>query len=464
MPAANPRLKERNILEGNLFINLLIFALPIIFSNLIDVFYTAADMMIVGLSGKEGAVGSIGSCASMINMIVGLTSGFSLGANVVVGRAIGARDDKGVERAVHASVAIAIVCGLLSATAGILFCRRILIMLGDEGHILDMATAYCRIYFAGLPFGMVANFCNNIYRAKGNTKIGFVVTGISGALNVALNLLFVVVFDMNVVGVALATRLSSVFTATVLMWNLCHETDASRFSFRKMRFHAEETKEVFRVGVPSSLQSGITHFSLMLVQGAVNSVNNLVCPGGSYVLDGHAAGSSLESFVSNAYSAITSATVTFASQHYGAGRLRRIKKVMGNAYLISAMICVLGCALLLTLNSTLAGFYVTDPRAVEVVLLRNSVMAPFFCAIAFAGINAAVMRSIGYPTASMAVSILGLCLFRIAWVTFIFPHYQTLSNIYWSYPVSWTATCLAGIIMVNVLLNKKIKKAESIGG
>ena len=464
MTAATPRLKQRNILEGNLFKNMLLFALPIVFSNLVDVFYTAADMMIVGLSGKEGAVGSIGSCTAMINMIVSLQSGFAMGANVAVGRAIGARDDERVERAVHTSIAIAVFSGLALALLGMLLCRRILILLGDEGHILDMATDYCLVYFAGLPFGVLAVFCNAIYRAKGNTKIGMTILSISGALNVLLNLFFVVVCDMNVVGVALATRLSSVFTASVFLWKLCHEKDVSRFSFRKMRFHSDEGKEVIRVGIPSSIQSSITHFSLMLVQGAVNSVNNLVCPGGSYVLDGHAAGSSLESFVSNAYSAISTATMTFVSQHYGAGKLKRIRAVQHNAYLISFMICAVGATLLLTCNDVLARFYVSDPRAIDVVLLRNSIMAPFFCAIAFAGINASVMRSIGYSTASMMVSMLGLCLFRVLWVSFVFPHFQTLTNIYWSYPISWSITAIIGVVMSHILLNKKIRNAELSGG
>ena len=456
------RTKQQNILEGNLFVNILLFAIPLILTNLLQMLYSAADMMIVGLSNVEGAVGAIGAAGSTVNMCVNLFIGFGIGATVGVANSVGAKDAAKTERVVHTSLLMAVLFGLLGCTAGQIVAEPLLRYLGAQENILYLSVLYCRWYFAGMPFLALANFAASIFRAKGDAKTPLWTLTASGFLNVLLNLLFVLGFKMSVAGVALATLLSSVFTAVVLLWLLHRDDGPCHVSFRRFRLCKTEMGQILRIGVPAGVQGVVIDFSHMLVQSALFALNNAA--GGSFILDGTGAGTNLNQFFAALYSAVGAACVTFVGQHIGAGKCRRVRKVLLNCSLLSTIMCTVLAVVMLGFNDFLAGLYVSDPRAVEVVWQRSIIMMPFYFLLAICGVHTAALQAMGKSTMATAISLLGMCAYRVVWMLLIYPHIGTLQGVYWSFPTSWVLTVAVAIPVTFTVLNKKIRETERLGG
>ncbi len=244
-----------NLLEGPLFSKILLFSLPLMATNLLQMLYTAADMMIVGMSGVEGAIGSIGTTGSFIHLVLHLFVGLSVGANVVVARNIGRNDQNRVENSVHTSILVGLFSGILCGLVGIIISRSFLAFLGDEGFVLDLATLYCRIYFAGVPFLALTNFQIAILRAEGDTRTPLYILAFTGLLNVGLNLLFVLVFHMSVDGVAIATVISNAVSTILLAIRLMNDSGMCRISLPKLKIDYSSMKEIFRDGLPAGIQA-----------------------------------------------------------------------------------------------------------------------------------------------------------------------------------------------------------------
>ena len=462
---ANQRLKQRNILEGPLLRNVIVFIIPLILTNLLQKLYHEADMIIVGMSGVEGALGAIGTTGAMNTLILNIAYGFGVGSNVCIARWIGAGDRRQVERAVHTAVLLSVICGLFFGVLGIVFCRPILILLGDEGRILDMATTYSSIYFCGAPFVMLTTFVAAIFRAKGDTKTPMKVLMMSGFVNVLLNLFFVLVCKMNVDGVSLATVLSNVVSSAVLLWLLHREEDSCRFDFKKLKLHKSSFLEIMRIGLPAGIQGALANLSKMTIQSSVLTMNHIMDPGGSFVIDGNTAGANIEGIAYTCSSSVYQATVTFVSQHYGAGKLERIKKVIGICCLVTVSMLVAASALIFIFKEPIIHLYVKDPRAVEVAALRLSIeMVPYFL-IGLYEVGVAFMRGLRRSTSSALISFVFTCVFRIGWLATVFPLYRDipggeagLSSIYVSYPISWLMAGIVAFIWGFTALNKEIKK------
>ena len=305
-----------DLLHGPIFPKILSFVLPLMLTNLLQSLYNAADMIIVGLSNVSGAIGAIGTTGAMINIIINLFAGFAVGSSVMVARSIGQGDPERTSLAVHTAMVVGIVTGLATMVLGLLISRPILIALGDEGHILELADLYTRIYFLGVPFTAVTNFLISIFRAKGDTKTPLWVLSATGILNVVLNLLFVVGFGMSVDGVSLATVISNAVSMVVLWIILARDKGWCRIELKKLRVDRYSLKEIIYNGLPAGLQGAIFSFSNMLIQGNIIAINNRLFPGGSEIIDGNAAGTNLEGFAYVAMNSVTQATVTFVSQHY----------------------------------------------------------------------------------------------------------------------------------------------------
>jgi len=447
-----------NLLEGNLFRKMLIFAFPLILTNLLQMLYNAADMIVVGMSDVPGALGSIGTTGAMINLILNLFIGFSVGANVVVARWIGAGEREETEKSVHTSLCVSVIFGLGGCLLGQLVCRPTLILLGDEGHILELATLYSRIYFAGAPFLSITNFCIAIFRAKGDTKTPLYVLSASGILNVLLNLFFVLVLGMSVDGVALATVIANVVSAVVLLWKLHKDDDWCRFYFQKLRLHKKAFLDILYVGIPAGIQGALFSLSNMLIQSSVTGINNRLYPGGSAVIDGNAAGGNIEGFAYTTTNAIYQASVTFTSQHYGAGKIKRIGKVMKNSYLITFLVSVLAGGLILLFKNFLIGLYVSEPAALDVAILRTDIMMSTYFLLAFMEVGSGVLRGMGRSITSTVVSLMGACVFRVVWILVIFPLFPTLECIYLSYPISWGLTAAVSFTCGQMVWRKELKR------
>lgn len=451
---------QANLLDGNLFLKMIQFVLPLMLTNLLQMLYNAADMIVVGLSGVSGALGAIGTTGAMINLILNIFMGFSVGANVVVARSIGAGERGETQRAVHTSLCVAVLSGLVGCTIGQLICRPTLIQLGDEGHILELATLYSRIYFAGAPFLAVTNFCIAIFRAKGDTKTPLFVLAFSGAVNVLLNLFFVLVCDMSVDGVSLATVLANVLSSVILVTKLMKDTGWCRLQLRKLKIHGKNLKDIIYVGIPAAIQGALFSISNMLIQSSIVRINNQMYPGGSAVIDGNAAAANLEGFAYTLSNAVATASVTFTSQHYGAGKIRRIAKVRWNSYLISLMVAILSVGTILIFQRPLIRLYVRDEAAIHAATIRNWIMLVPYFTLGFMETGSFILRGMGRSLSSTCITLLGACVFRVIWILTVFEANPTLECIYLSYPISWSLTAATQFVVGQIVWKKELRKKE----
>jgi len=454
--------QNATLLEGPLFSRIVRFVLPLICTNLLQMVYNAADMIVVGMSPVEGALGAIGTTGAMIALILNIFIGFSVGANVVVARWIGAGEEENTRRAVHTALCTAVFAGVIGCVLGQIVCRPILVMLGDEGHILELAVLYSRIYFFGAPFMSVTNFCIAILRAKGDTKTPLYVLSVSGLCNVVLNLFFVLFCDMSVDGVSLATALSNLLSAVILVVKLAREESWCRFEFRRLRIHVRSLLDILYVGIPAAVQSALFSVSNMTIQSAIIGINNTMYPGGSAVIDGNAAGSNLEGFCYTATNSVHQAAVTFTSQHYGAGKLKRIASVMKNCYLISCLVAIFCAGGILLFQKPLLGLYVDAPGAFEAALIRNKIMLTTYFLLAFMEIGTGLLRGLGKSVTSTVISLFGACVFRVLWINFVFPAFNSLQCIYISYPISWALTTVVSFVFFVYHWKKAIGRQESL--
>lgn len=450
-----------NMLEGPLFGKVFAFVLPLMITNLLQVCYSAADMIVVGLSGVDGAIGAIGTTTALINLVLNIFTGFGVGTGVVVARNIGRGDREATERSVHTSLLVGVCAGLLCMVIGLAVSRPVLHAMGDQGHILDLATLYTQIYFLGVPFMAAANFMIAILRAKGDTRTPLYILTFTGLLNVGLNLLFVLAFDMSVDGVAAATSISNAASAVLLAIRLTNEQSWCRLSFKRLRFHREELRDILRDGLPAAVQGALFSLSNMLIQSSIIGLNNATCPGGSDIIDGNAAGSSIENFIYTATNAVCQAAVTFTSQHYGARKFRRIGLVMRTCYLVTGIISVVGAALIIALRYPLIGLYVSSDMAVEAALARTyTLIGPYFT-LAFMEVGSGVLRGLARSMLSTTVTLVGCCLLRVVWVWTVFRIWPSLEIIYLSYPISWTVTAVAHFLCSMHVRRKCILRQEA---
>ncbi len=432
------------MLEGPLLGKVFLFALPLMATNLLQMLYNAADMIVAGMSGVEGAIGSIGTTGAMINFILNIFSGFAIGTNVVVARNIGRGDKEATEQSVHTSLVMAALFGAICAVVGLFVSRPVLKLLGDEGHVLELATLYTRIYFAGAPFLAVSNYMIAILRAKGDTRTPLYILTATGLLNVGMNLFFVLVMKMSVDGVAYATVIANAANVVILGIVLMRDPGWCRVELKKLRITGSAMKEIVRDGLPAGIQGMLFSLSNMLIQSTIIGINNVTCPGGSAVIDGNAAATNLEGFAYVATNSVYQASVTFTSQHHGAKKYKRIGTVMRCCYFVTALVAITAAAILLIFRHPLLGLYIQDGNeiALETAYTRFYINIAPYVTLAFMEVGSGVLRGLGKSTLSTVISLLGSCVFRLLWIYFIFPLCPELWMVYLSYPISWALTAL----------------------
>lgn len=448
------------MLEGPIFSRVFMFALPLIITNMLQVFYNAADMVVAGMSGVEGAIGSIGTTNAMVNLIVNIFMGFSVGTNIVVARNIGKNDPDAIQSSVHSSLIVGLITGCVCAVIGFIISRPILELLGDEGHILDLASLYTRIYFLGVPFIALSNYLIAIFRAKGDTMTPLFVLAGTGLLNVALNLVFVLVFSMSVDGVAVATVLSNVASTIILGAKLMRDDSYCRFDFKKLKLERKAVREIIRDGLPAGIQGALFSLSNMLIQSTIIGFNNRLCPGGSDIIDGNAASNSLEGFAYVAENSVYQASVTFTSQNLGASNYKRIGSVMKCCYLQTAIIATVCSVALLVFRQPLLSLYISSDLAFETAVIRMDIMLIPYFLLAFMEVGSGILRGLGRSVTSTIVSLIGTCVFRIIWIYTICPVFDELWIVYLSYPISWAITALTHFIFSETTRQRYIRRQE----
>ncbi|MBP5161712.1 MAG: MATE family efflux transporter [Spirochaetales bacterium] len=451
-------LTDTDLLHGPLLGKIFAFVLPLMITNLIQNLYNAADMVIVGMSDVDGAIGAIGTTAAMVNCILNLFMGFAVGASVMVARAIGERNPDKTTKAVHTALVIGMISGIAAMVLGLFISRPILILLGDQGHILELAHLYTKIYFIGVPFIAVTNFFISIFRAKGDTKTPLVILTITGLLNVVLNLLFVVAFHMSVDGVALATTISNLASMIALAMVLRKDKGWCRLELRKLRIEKYALKGIIYNGFPAAIQGVLFSLSNMIIQSSIININNRQFPGGSDIIDGNAAGQSIESFAYVATNSVCQAAVTFTSQHYGGKKYHRMGKVIRDCYIASFMIAEIMSLSILFLRIPLAHIYLDSPHAIEACSIRLLHTLSAYFTLASMDTGSGIVRGLNRSIMSTVVSLLGSCVLRIIWIMTLARIYPTLGMVYISYPISWAITGLCHFIVAMTVKNRMLKE------
>ncbi|MCR5808220.1 MAG: MATE family efflux transporter [Clostridiales bacterium] len=455
------RSKEIDMLNGPLLGKVFLFALPLVITNMLQVLYNAADMIVAGMSNVKGAIGSIGTTTAMINLILNVFMGFSVGTNVVVARNIGKNDPEATGAAVHSSLIVGLITGVFCGILGQAVCRPVLRLLGDQGHILDLATLYTRIYFAGVPFIALSNYLIAIFRAKGDTATPLVILAGTGLLNVLMNLFFVLVCGMSVDGVALATVLANVASTLLLGLTLMRDKGVCRLDLKKLRLDREAVREIIRDGLPAGVQGALFSLSNMLIQSTVIGINNRVCPGGSDVIDGNAAAGNLEGFAYVATNSVYQASVSFTSQNYGAAKYKRIREVMRSCYFVTGMIAIAVAGILLIFHKPLLSLYSLGSLSEETAMLRMKIMLTPYFTLAFMEVGSGVLRGLGRSTTSTAISLIGSCVFRVIWIMTVVKLVDELWIVYLSYPISWSLTAITHFVFSETIRSRYQKRQEA---
>ena len=433
--------------QGHLLTQVLVFALPIMLSGILQLLFNAADTIVVGRFAGNEALAAVGSVGSLNNMIISLFIGLSVGANVLVARYTGSRNDRAVSDTVHTSVLLSLVGGVLLMIIGVALARPLLELMGSPEDVIDLAVLYVRIIFLGMPVQMLYNFCAAILRAVGDTQRPLYYLTIAGVVNVLLNLVFVILFHLSVAGVALATIISQTISALLVTRALLNMEGPTRLFLNRLRIHPGKLREIIRIGLPAGIQSSVFSLSNVVIQSSVNSF-------GSVVIAGNAASSNVGNFVYQAMNTFQQAITCFAGQNIGARKPRRIVSAMkvcmfwavSFGLVLGMLSCVFGTQLL--------SLFSADPAVIAAGMERQIIVcAPYFLC-GMMDVMTGALRGIGYSLLPMIVSILGACAFRLFWVFTIFAAYPTLPCLMLSYPVSWLLTFSVLLVIFLVLWNR----------
>ncbi len=439
--------------EGPLLPKILSFSGPLILTGILQLLYNAADVIVVGNFAGHEALAAVSSTGSLINLLVNVFMGLSVGASVVVARNFGARDVVSMRKAEHTSMTLALFMGIGVGIFGFFMARPMLELMESPPDVIDGASLYVRIYFLGMPANMLYNFGAAILRAVGDTKRPMVYLMISGLVNVLLNLLLVIVFHMDVAGVAIATVASQVISMVLVLLCLLRTRGSIQLNLRECRIDRKSMREIIRIGLPAGLQGSLFSISNVLIQSSVNSF-------GSLVVAGNGVASNLEGFVYTAMNAQHQACMTFASQNYGAGKTDRVKKTL---WCCLGIVTVIGLSMGLMMylfGSQLMGLYNSDPGVIANGLIRMGIILPTYFLCGTMDVMVGQLRGIGCSVTPMIVSLAGACVFRILWILTVFAANHTLTILYLSYPISWGLTFAAHFICYTLVSRKRLAAVD----
>lgn len=443
--------KNKDMLSGPLFLNIVLYTIPIILTSLLQLLFNAADLVIVGRYCGSISVAAVGATGSITNLMVNFFIGLSVGTGVTVAHGLGSQDDRVVHNTIHTAIPVALVSGVILTIIGMIFSETFLRLMGTPETVLKLSAVYMRIYFAGITFTMVYNFCASILRAAGDTRSPLIFLSISGMINVLLNVVFVRVLDMNVAGVALATTISQGISAILVLIVLMRRTDACRFEWKKMRFHMKQLKKILGIGLPAGIQSSLFSISNVLIQSSVNSF-------GDIFMSGSAAAANLEGFVYVSLNAFHQTAVNFIGQNVGAGQYKRVSKILKICLgCVTVVGIVLGTLVYLG-GPFLLSIYITDSQdaiAYGMIRLAYICLPYFLCGLM--DVSTGALRGMGASILPMLISVLGVCGLRICWIYTIFqiPQFHTPQLLFASYSISWTITFLCQITAFVLIYRKK---------
>lgn len=441
---------EIDMIHGSLADKLILFSLPLIASNVLQLLFNAADVIVVGRFAGSESLAAVGSTTSVIFLFINILLGLSVGVNVMVARFLGmSRNDGEISRIVHTAVTMGALGGIAVGLLGIAASAPVLRLMSVPAEIFPLSLLYIRIYFAGTSFNMLYNYGAAALRARGDTRRPLIYLTVSGVLNVILNLFFVIVLKMNVAGVALATIMSQAVSAALVLRYLAHSDDALRLSVKKLGIDGKCLAEIARIGVPAGFQMCLFSIANMTVQGAINSY-------GAVVMAGSGAAISIESFMYTALSALHQACQTFTSQNVGARRYDRMDRIVRICLFYALAVGTVLAFFMDHFRFQLLRIYNTDPAVVESGAMRLVIMMTPYFIYGAADIFVGAIRGCGYGLAPVAATLLCTCLVRILLVLSLDTGRYGVEWIYISFPFTW----LLLLIVVFVIWRRVRKKVR----
>ncbi len=446
---------QMNMTSGSVLKKMLLFSLPLMASGVLQLLFNAVDIIVVGQFAGDNSMGAVGSTSSLINLLTNLFVGISVGVNVIAARAHGAGDKEDMQNIVHTAITLSLICGVILSIIGFFFSPEILKLMNSTENQFPLAVKYLRIYFLGTPALMVYNFGSAILRSVGDTKRPLYFLSTAGAINVILNLVFVILFRMDVEGVALATVISQCVSAALTIICLMKEREEIHLELKKLRVKASVLGRIAKVGLPAGFQGMIFSLSNVVIQSSVN-------PFGDATVSGNSAASSIEGFIYMAMNTFYQAAISFTGQNVGAKKYYRVSKI-----LLCSQLCVIATGLILGWGAFFAGrpllsIYSHTPEVIDAGMNRMSVIATTYALCGMMDVMVGVLRGLGSSVLPMIVSLCGACGLRILWLATVFqiPEYHNTFTIYASYPISWAITFAAHVVCY-IIIYKKTKKKNA---
>lgn len=439
--------------SGNLAKKILIFTIPIMLSSILQLLFNTVDMIVIGNFAGDASLAAVGSTSALINLIINLFIGVSIGANVVVSKAVGQGNEEKAQRATHTAILFSIIAGGILIVFGIFTARTWLTLMGTTADSIDKATTYLQIYFAGSIFNMVYNFGASILKSVGETKRPLFYLLFAGITNALLNLLFVISFNMDVAGVALATIISQGISAILVIIYLMKRPGYVNLKLKKLRIYKKELGQMVLIGLPAGIQSCLISFSNVFIQSAVNSFDSTI------IVSGNTASANIEGFVWVSMNSFYQAAIAFTGQNYGANKIKNSKKILLICMLYTFITGIILGGGAYLLRTPLIELY-TNGEAVKYAEIRITIICLSYFLCGLMDLPVGSMRGLGNSLLPMIVSILGMVVFRIIWISTVFKFNHELWVLYISYPISWILTEIVHYTCFIFTYKKRLKQSK----
>ncbi len=443
--------------SGSIFRKMLKFALPLMLSGILQLLFNAADIIVVGNFAGDESLAAVGATTTLINLMTNLFIGLSVGVNVLTANYYGAGKVDEVKTTVHTAMAISIVSGIFLTVSGIIFAPNILRLMKVPDDVIDLSIIYLRTYFSGMIAVMVYNFGSAVLRAVGDTQRSLYFLTASGVVNVGLNLIFVIGFHWGVFGVGLATVISQVISALLVVIALIKEKSAIKLSLKDLRIDKHKLMRIVQIGLPAGLQGMLFSISNILIQSSVNSF-------GKIVIAGNSASANVEGFAFTAMNAFHQGAVAFTSQNKGAGRYDRLGKILSTSLIYVFVTAMIFAVIYNIFSDELIDLYTNSADVVAAGVTRLTIIATAYFLAGMMDVVVGAIRGLGYSVVPMIVSVFGICIFRVFWIFCIFSQeaYHTIESIYYSYPISWVLTLSVQLLCYLYIKIKVVDKKRKL--
>lgn len=448
--------KTRLMTEGSVFTNILFFSFPLILGNLLQQMYNTVDSVIVGNYVGKNALAAVGSSTSLIYLLIAFSQGAAVGAGVVVSQYLGAKDGEGVHSAVHTALGISAILGAVLTVGGIVFSRPLLIWMNTPKEVLNEAVQYLQIYSGGMIFSVLYNMAAGILNAAGNSKRSLLYLAAASVVNVVLDLLFIVEFQMGIVGAAVATDIGQMISCILAFRFLMGVPAEYKVNLKRIRISRKMAVHIMKIGLPTGIQNMVISLSNALVQSSVNSF-------GSAAMAGFGAYMKIDGFNILPVTSFSMAVTTFAGQNYGAGKYERVKKGMWVTIALGFVYTVLTGILLLLFSESVMRLFNQDLAVIDYGRTAMRFFCPFYWVLSIMHALAGTVRGTGKSVPPMAIMITSLCVFRIVWITFVMPYLNVIEGVFVLYPISWAVGTLLMILYTwrgNWFITSEKKQAE----